>query len=274
MTTFCRTKLQYVQGGESDRSGRHPTEVDILDARSADLPGWQVCGFELVRHTSAVADWDADDEVAAVHYPEIEELARKLTNSDFALVSQHITRGPGEAERHHQLSPVRFVHSDFAEDHAAIVRGSYQGARAGATKTLARNGLTADTVENAARIIILQFWRNLGPAKMDFPLAFCDARTVKREQTRPFHVTNYAGNKNNTFDALGIMAPDDPSDHGWYVFPELIPDEVVAFRTYDTDLVRDGKTYFTPHSAFRDPEVAIGEPARSSIELRATCVFA
>jgi hypothetical protein len=51
------------------------------------------------------------------------------------------------------------------------------------------------------------------------------------------------------------------------------PDDVVAFRTYDTDLVANGETYFTPHSAFRDPDVALGEPARSSIELRATCLF-
>lgn len=49
--------------------------------------------------------------------------------------------------------------------------------------------------------------------------------------------------------------------------------EVVAFRTYDTDLVRTGGTYFTPHSAFRDPGVEIGRPARSSIELRASCLW-
>ena len=50
-------------------------------------------------------------------------------------------------------------------------------------------------------------------------------------------------------------------------------DEVVAFRTYDTDLVAAGATYFTPHSAFRDPDVEVGNPARFSIELRVLCVF-
>ena len=75
------------------------------------------------------------------------------------------------------------------------------------------------------------------------------------------------------FDALAIVAPGQPSTHTWYTFPEMTPDEVVAFRTYDTELVRDGRTWFTPHSAFRDPDVELGRPARSSIELRVMCLY-
>lgn len=273
MTTFCRTTLNYAGGGGAPVGGRRPNDVEILDGRTADLPGWQECGFELVAHSSGVEDWDDEERIAAVHYAEIEDVARKMTDADVALVSGHIKRSPDQAKRHQQLSPITFVHSDFAETHVDIIRGSYGGARPGATETLARNGVTADAVEKATRIVILQFWRNLGPAKMDYPLAFCDARTVTREQSRAFHVSNYAGSGSN-FDALAILAPDRAGDHAWYTFPELRPDEAVAFRTYDTDLVRDGKTYFTPHSAFRDPDVEIGKPARFSIELRATCLFA
>ena len=50
-------------------------------------------------------------------------------------------------------------------------------------------------------------------------------------------------------------------------------DEVVAFRTYDTELVPKGETFFTPHSAFRDPEVELGSPPRFSIELRVMCLY-
>jgi hypothetical protein len=57
------------------------------------------------------------------------------------------------------------------------------------------------------------------------------------------------------------------------VHPELTVDEVVAFRTYDTELVAAGETWFTPHSAFPDPAVAPGQPARFSIELRVMCLF-
>jgi hypothetical protein len=271
MRTYCRTTLNYVPGSGPNRAGDGQTGVEIFDGRGADLPGWQQCGFELVHHSSAVREWTDDVEIVSVHYSEIEELARMMTNADVALVSGHIKRSPDDAKRHHQLSPITFVHSDFATGHADNIRQSYRSSNE-TSPTLARNGCTEETVSSAARIVILQFWRNLGPAKMDYPVAFCDARTVSPAESRAFHVTDYAGSGSN-FDALGILAPDDPSRHAWYVFPELKSDEVIAFRTYDTDLVRDSRTYFTPHSAFRDPQVEVGRPARTSIELRATCLF-
>ena len=138
---------------------------------------------------------------------------------------------------------------------------------------LTRNGLTAASFEQAARIVVLQFWRNLGPARMDLPIAFCDPRTVRLDDALPLVVRNYAGAGGPDFEALAILAPQNPDRHRWYTFPELGPDEVVAFRTYDTDLVASGATFFTPHSAFRDPTVPLGAPARSSIELRAVCLF-
>src|SRR5579884_4492502 len=76
--------------------GGGPSEVEIHDGRSADLPGWEECGFELLRHASSVPEW-ADDQIAGVHYVEMEELACKLTGADVALVSGHITRSPQDA---------------------------------------------------------------------------------------------------------------------------------------------------------------------------------
>lgn len=251
-----------------------PVEVDVLDGRAADLPGWAACGFELLHHESAVTDWDDDDEVAAVHHPESEALARELTGCDHALVSGHIRRSPEQAARHPDLGPIAFVHSDFAGGHADVIRRQYHAAvDPRAARALARNGLPASIVDAARRIVILQFWRNLGAAKMDLPLALCDARSIGCDETRVFVVTDYAGAGGGAFEALAVRAPDPPDRHRWYTFPEMTADEVIAFRTYDTDLVRRGATYFTPHSAFRDPDVPLGAPARSSIELRATCLF-
>ena len=137
---------------------------------------------------------------------------------------------------------------------------------------LERNGITGADVAAASRLVILQFWRNIGPPKMDFPLAFCDARTVSPADGHPIAVNDYAGSGTD-FEAIAVLAPTSSASYQWYAFPELSDDEVVAFRTYDTDLVKRGATWFTPHSAFRDPSVEIGRPARSSIELRAICLF-
>jgi hypothetical protein len=267
---FCRSTLNF-----ASRSGEfvaEPTEIDILDGRTADLPGWTECGFELVPHPSAVSAWADDDELAAIHHREMEDLAREMTGCDVALVSNHIKRGPEHAQRHEDLAPIAFVHSDFAAGYDDLVRQSYvQPDREGTQRALERNGITGADVVGASRLVILQFWRNIGEPKMDFPLAFCDARTVAPSDGRPIPVSDYAGSGVD-FEALAVLAPNETAPYRWYAFPELRHDEVVAFRTYDTELVEQGRTWFTPHSAFRDPDVEIGHPARSSIELRAICL--
>lgn len=272
MSTFCRTTLNYAARAVGEGRLGKEVEVDVRDGRAADLPGWSECGFELFRHASAVKDWTDDGEIASVHYPEMEELARRVTGCDFALLADHVKRTAEQAKREREQSPVRLVHSDFAADYADVARQAYRDVHGRGAATLDRNGASSGDVEMARRIVMLQFWRNLGAAKMDHPIAFCDSRTVTPAEGRPFRYTGYvAGGR--AFDALAIVAPDDPSAHAWYSFPEMTPDEVVAFRTYDTELVSDGKTHFTPHSAFRDPDVEIGKPARFSIELRVMCLF-
>mgnify|MGYP001627438901 CR=1 FL=1 len=270
MAAFCRAAFNYV--GWAGEPVPVSLELEVRDGRQADLPGWQTCGFELVDHSPAVQRWDDEDEVASVHRAEIEALARAMTGADHALVSGHITRSPQDAARHQDLSPITFVHSDFALSYLDLIRSSYEHPTEGAAAALARNGLTSQDVQDAQRIVILQFWRNLGPAKMDLPLAWCDARTVRPDEAFPIPVSDYAGTGID-FEALAVRAPDDPERHHWYAFPEMQPDEVVAFRTYDTDLAVSGATFFTPHSAFRDPDVPLGDPPRTSIELRATCLF-
>ena len=260
----CRSTLNYVGGGL--------TEVTIRDGRAADLPGWEVCGFERRDHASTVADWDDDEAITALHYPEMAALAKELSGCDHVLVFGHIKRNPAKAAEHGDLAPITLVHSDFADSYLDVIRGRYTSPGPEAERSLADAGLTGRDVEGARRTVVLQFWRNVGPAKMDLPLAFCDARTVPRPQIRAFPVTNYAGGGID-FEALGVVAPDDPDDHDWYWFDRLTADEVIAFRTFDTDRIGTDEPYWTPHSAFRDPEVELGRPSRSSIELRATCLY-
>jgi hypothetical protein len=271
LDVFCRATLNFAARGREMLGA--PVSLDILDGRTADLPGWEECGFQRVAHRSAVASWD-DEELIATHHGEMEALAREMTGADVALVSNHIKRGPEHAARHQDLAPISFVHSDFAIGYDQLVRRSFlDGTAEGPARALARNGMSADDVASASRLVILQFWRNLGPAKMDFPLAFCDSRTVTPGDIRPIPVSDYAGSGID-FDALAVLEPRGAAPYRWYAYPELGIDEVVAFRTYDTELVDRGDTWFTPHSAFRDPDVEVGRPARSSIELRATCLYA
>ncbi len=268
----CRAELNYLDPRSADGNATVPTEVPIFDGRRTRLPGWETCGFQLVDHRSAVRDWDDGDAIAAVHYAEVEALARQLTGCDHALVSGHIRRNPEEASRHLDLAPITFVHSDFAASYGALVRRSYGNPGEEVREALDRAGITASQVDAARRLLILQFWRNTGPARMDLPIAFCDARTVPAGDLKVIQVYDYAGGGTD-FETLGVLAPDDPERHRWYAFPEMARNEVVAFRTYDTERIASGAAFWTPHSAFRDPSVPLGSPSRRSIELRASCLF-
>ncbi len=268
---LCSARLNYVSQSGFGASV-DPTEVVIFDGRRASLPNWETCGFELRKHQSALTDWSDDAAIERVHYPEISALAMSLTGCDHALVSGHIKRDPEQAAKHPDLGPIEFVHSDFARSYGKRMRDFYRDGTDEAARALVRSGISADAVAKARRIAIVQFWRNIGPAKMDRPIAFCDARTVKSSELRTLPVHNYAGG-GFFFETLAVMAPRDPAAHRWYAFPEMQRDEVVVFRTFDSDRVTRGDTFWTPHSAFSDPAVAPGRPSRRSIELRATCLF-
>ena len=185
------------------------------------------------------------------------------------MVGSHIKRGPEQLKIHEDLGPISFVHSDFADSYGDKMRQMYSAEEAEAKESLLSVGATVEDVRTCSRLMIIQFWRNLGPEKMDLPLAFCDARSVPKTDLRPFPVQDYAGDGFD-FETLGIANSDQ---HQWYVFPEMTRDEVVAFRTYDSALIGSGNPYCTPHSAFADPEVKPGESARLSLEIRATCLF-
>ena len=262
--------MNYV-GREGFAGGPRTVEVEIRDGRTAALPGWRECGFERLDHTSSVPDWNDDVAIAEVHYPEVERLARALVGTEHALVADHVRRSAEDQKRARVQEPVRLVHSDFADSYGDIVRNNYRNVRGRGAAALARAGLTGEDVAGARRIVMLQLWRNVGPPAMDLPVAWCDARTVTRDEVVPFRYTGYVAGA-DAFDAVAIIEPDDPDRHRWYTFPALTADEVVAFRTYDTDMVPAGTTYFTPHSAFRDPTVGPDGPARSSVELRVLCL--
>lgn len=265
---IVRADMNYVRDDAAQA-----VEVEIRDGRRQAPGRWEDCGFELRQHPSAVSDWDDPEEIARVHYPEIARLAQELTGCDHALVGGHIRRNPEQAsDVHEDLAPITFVHSDFAPSYRDVICERYRHPSAEAQASLDRAGITADTVDNAARMVIIQFWRNTGPEKMDFPIAFCDARTVGPDELAVIDVKDYAGGGID-FQALGIRMPPDPSKHAWYVFPNMRADEVVVFRTFDSAMVDPNLPFWTPHSAFRDPDVDIGQPSRRSIELRATCLF-
>jgi hypothetical protein len=250
-----------------------PVRVQIKDGRMTPTASWQEAGFELVNHTSQVSDWDDDAEVARVHYKELVDFALEQTGADVATIASHIKRNPTEAARHTDLAPITFVHSDFAPSYGEVIRARHEDLASMPELVIGQKQPDEQTpnLRLATRILILQFWRNLGPTRMDLPIAFCDPRSIPVKALRYLPVQDYAGS-GTFFEAVGVES-QQTTQHDWRYFPEMTRDEMVVFRTFDTQRQDRQLPDWTPHSAFRDPDVKLGEPSRSSIECRVHCFF-
>ena len=265
-SVYCQATMNYAVS-EIEIDARR---VDVLNGREFDF-AWQESGFELIHHHSQVSQWDDENLIAQDYYPEMEKIAKQMTGCEHALIGGHICRNPENAAKHDDYAPIQYVHSDFTHTYEELIRQRYISSEPWAQAALDRAGISLEGFLQASRIVILQFWRNVGKVNVDLPLAFCDARSVPAEDLQAFHVPEYGGEQ-VPFDTFGVTAPLQEGAHKWYTFPALQVDETVAFRTFDSEMANNGGRFWTPHSAFLDPTLD-NPAARRSIETRATCLF-
>ena len=261
---YCEAHFTYM--GES-------VPLPVHDGRH-EAPDFETQGFELVDHPSQVVDWRDEALVDDVHAGEIEKLARSFVGCDAVVVYPALFRNPEAAHATPDYAPITFVHSDFTDAFGAMIVDDGHPYHLFLDPILDRYGVTRDELKGASRTMMLQCWRNTGPATADYPLGFCDARSIGVDRQLRFLVPNYGG-QHLEFETFGFAPPASDGDRDrWYTFPQLGPDEVVVFRTYDSQRVADGEPYWTPHSAFRDPHVPDGaEHRRASVEMRALCLW-
>ena len=186
-TTYCRATVNYT--GER---GQVPTEVDILDGRIAkDSLDRQQCGFELVSHVSRVEDWHDRAARELVCYDEIASLARSLTGCDAVILDGAVLRSREEGESHPDLGPVKSVHADYTEGYREMIQNPHHPYSKIMAPSMAWAGISTEDIVRAERVLVLQFWRNVGPVDMDQPMAFCDARSVRRSSLRDIHASEF-----------------------------------------------------------------------------------
>lgn len=262
---YCETTLNYARGEE-----QVATPVTILDGRQETLD-FDRCGFTLMPHHSAVSCWTDEEEVARVHRPEVAEIARRQLGCDVTVAYPPLIRSPKTAESHEDYAPINFVHSDFTSDYRDMVGNESRPYRDFIKPLLDEAGLTQADVRAARRVAMLQFWRNIGPIHPVHPFALCDASTSSREELDFITVEEYGGQRLE----FQTFYPNDPrhaAHHQWYTFPSLTADEVIVFRTYDSECEAQGRPYWTLHSAFVDPTVT-DAPPRESVEMRVLCLW-
>jgi hypothetical protein len=224
--------------------------VKIHDARKVPGLALDVSGFEVISHRGTLRDWGSFqnvERVKAIDYPEVAAALKNHAGADKVLIFDHTLRDstavPGRPELR---EPVRRVHDD---------QTFYS-----APRRVARH-LQPDEAawRLRRRFAIVNFWRPVGGAVLQSPLAVCDARTIESQDLLPSDL-KYPDWTGETYSIAF-----NPR-HRWYWYPRQTPSEATLLKIYDS--ATDGAARLTAHTAFDDPTSAPHAPPRRSIEIR------
>jgi len=240
-----------------------PREVTIRDLRLEDCR-LDVQGFELVSFRPTVEDIYDPTQRAASFDPEVAALVKRCTGAIEARVFSPFLRGE-EAQRRNPGSisaPSAFVHVDFTHESGPMYFEQILGDDANRLR--------------GRRYAIINVWRPIVGPLQDRPLTLCDARTVRAPdlaRSKAYSRMDDQGLNSGTgkvYEAETYAVTYNRA-HRWYFAPEMMPDEAVLLKNYDSAL--SGVSRFTPHTSFTDPNSPASLVPRASIEVRVLTVW-
>ncbi len=235
--------------------GTDPREVDVHDAwplvneLSADREG-----FELHDFGGRFDQFDDDESIRRVFYPQVVDFVKRHTGAKRVEVFDHTMRkrlaADLKVQTEVQRPAVLLVHSDYTP-------------RSGPQRV--RDIVPDDADELLERrVAFYNVWKPLYRRVEELPLAMCDARTEApgdliimelkyRDRTGEIYVMRYS------------------PQHRWYYFPQMEARHALLLKTYDSET--DGRARFMGHTAFEDPTTPPGAARRESIEVRTMAFF-
>ena len=251
--------IRYVVAGEKaifyaadrERSYWPPEEhrVSIANMRphATDL-GLERNGFVLLRESSAVSDFYDPGEVRTTYYAEIESLVKRLLGAEKVLVFGEVARTDGAATGDGR-KPAYGAHVDYGE----------RTVRQFAEDMLGRE-VAAEWLRK--RFVLMNLWRPIRTVYRT-PLALCDASSVRENDLNDSEIRGGLNDPNRA-TMYGFNLSYNPQ-HRWYYVPRMEPDEILAFKLFDSE---KGRVQWTGHTAFDDPTSAPDAEPRQSLEIR------
>jgi hypothetical protein len=246
----------------TDRTEKHA--VTIRNGRAAQSPfELDVHGFEIIDHSSAVADFTDPAQLETVYAPETCRFVQDRLGADEVLSRGWEVRRSIDPGEHGAQPPATGVHVDYAPDHVpGMVARAY-----------ARHFPDGPGFRRA---VVTSTWRVFSPPPQDWPLALCDFRTLTPEDGAPTTAYFVDALPDDPFGPVAHLKPvgsswkvrHDPA-HEWWYFPGMTRDEVLLIKLGDTDRTL---AWAAPHAAFPDPSVQ-GAAPRHSIEFRTFAYF-
>ncbi|KAL8882646.1 MAG: hypothetical protein Q9198_000394 [Flavoplaca austrocitrina] len=211
-------------------------------------------GFQVLRAPTSFADFASKEAVEDVYLPEciqllkdnVEDVDRvfffnwRLRNGDMSLQKKKFDLNNPTST----VVPAIYAHVDE----------SFKGAYARVQEYM--KGETEALLKGRLRLI--NIWRPLKPVE-EWPLAFCDGRTVKRDDLIA------SDNIRSKYIGENLFAKYSP-DYRWHYISDQKPDEVTLLKIFDS---KDGVTKQTPHAAFKLSNPKPNPAFRESIEVRA-----
>jgi hypothetical protein len=259
MAMTVQTRITYVVRGEkavfcaADRDASYwpqdPREVTIRDVRPiADRLSFDRNGFVLVEAPSAVRDFADPAQIECVYLPEIVALVERLTGAEKVLTFGTMIRSDSRDTTDGGL-PAYGAHVDYGDFTVRAMVRDLLG-EAEAERWLAR------------RYMLINLWRPIQVVERT-PLALCDASTVRADDLFDSEIRGGLGDPNRP-SLWGYNLAYD-AGHRWYYAPRMRPEEIYAFKLFDSDRAR---VQLTAHSAFDDPTTPADAAPRRSIEIR------
>lgn len=236
-----------------------PRVIEVEDARFRAQPhSLAQAGFALLPHKSAVSDFHNPAEVIRVYRLETERLLRELTGADDVVLSARPVRryahgAPDSIRltnsgRLYNSRPGHFVHVDISNVAAAAFANRWRA---------------KDHDRPLRRFAHYNVWRVFSPPPQDFPLAVCDSRGVSASDlVEADAMMDIPGKPESSYE--GLVVRYNPR-HRWSYFSNMNRDEVLVFKTHDSDA---GQPNHVPHATFSDPTCPAGVAPRASVEMR------
>lgn len=229
-----------------------PVSVGLTDARpingGLDL---DLQGFRLYKNESAVATTGTKAELEITYLDEMCGFIQSITGAvhvrpqrDGMILRRNIPGGPDGA-----YPPARFAHQDFTDV---------------SEKSFLELSIEHDgPLPPHSRMAIYQTWRVLSPPPQDTLLAVADARSVpSSDGVLMDSVLGPEELPSCFFES--IVYKVNPG-HEWYYYPDMLADEILVFKGYDTD---PNRCVGAMHTAFDVPNRGPDVIQRESIEAR------
>jgi len=225
----------------------HSVTIHDLRGREQDV-SLKKNGLQVLRHETRCRNFEDEQEILDLYYPDMEALVRQLTGARHVSCYGHILRARRPGMPAGTRTPAQNVHVD--NDFETL----RQMARALAPESGREEHL-------AGRQILINLWRPIKPVGRD-PLAVADGACMRRANLHPVRLL---ASRAHAKEPRGFNISHDPMQR-WYYLSDMQPNEVLAFTQVDT---KADAVQWAAHSAFSDPTSLPSAPERESIEIRA-----